>query len=96
MRLTRLIAAVALVAAVAPARAFHREEVQGTPGRCLWWRTPSVTYRLNAANANPKLVHTGCPLKAAPPQVAKLACASATASAGLAQPNVVAFAAFRR
>ena len=52
MRLTRLIAAVALVAAVAPARAFHREEVQGTPGRCLWWRTPSVTYRLNAANAN--------------------------------------------
>jgi hypothetical protein len=52
MRLYRLIAAVALVAAAAPARAFHREEVKSSPGRCLWWAATSVTFRLNATNAN--------------------------------------------
>lgn len=87
MRLIRLIAAVALVAAAVPARAFYREEVKGTPGRCLWWRTPSVTYRLNATNANT----LGCASQADAVALARASFATWATAADAGQPVCTSF-----
>jgi hypothetical protein len=57
-RRARLAAALLLALLASPAAAFHRTET-GTPGRCLWWGTTRVTYKLNASPAQAQLAK-GC------------------------------------
>jgi MYXO-CTERM domain-containing protein len=58
------VAAAAALAGAVTASAFVRETtVQGDPaaGRCLWWGSRSVTYRVNATSANSPPNGSQCP-----------------------------------